>query len=168
MPIAARCRCGRAIRVKDELAGRRIRCPECSEVLRVPVPEAEIIEEDSEDREEDRRERRPVRRERTETAIEERRRPAPRSRASAEDEDEDEREEEEERRARRKKRRRRRRSEGSWSRASQSSIVVGALMMVGAIAWFVGGLAVGIIFFYPPILFVLGIAAMVRGFMGQD
>jgi hypothetical protein len=51
MPIAARCRCGRAIRVKDELAGRRIRCPECSEVLRVPVPEAEIAEEDSEDRE---------------------------------------------------------------------------------------------------------------------
>lgn len=41
-------------------------------------------------------------------------------------------------------------------------------MMVGAVVWFVGGLFVNVIFFYPPILFALGIAAVVRGMQGTD
>ncbi len=41
-------------------------------------------------------------------------------------------------------------------------------MMAGAVIWFVVGLAAGWIFFYPPVLFVLGIVAVVRGFMGAD
>ena len=34
------CDCGRAMRVKDEAAGRKVRCPGCSTVLTVPDAEA--------------------------------------------------------------------------------------------------------------------------------
>jgi hypothetical protein len=40
MPIAVTCDCGRAMRVKDEVAGKKIRCPACSAVLTVSKPEA--------------------------------------------------------------------------------------------------------------------------------
>src|SRR5262249_10282604 len=39
MPIAVTCGCGRAMRVKDEVAGKKIRCPACSAVLTVSKPE---------------------------------------------------------------------------------------------------------------------------------
>jgi len=41
-------------------------------------------------------------------------------------------------------------------------------MMLGAVVWFFLGLAAGRIFFYPPILFVFGIGAVVRGFTGRN
>ena len=41
----------------------------------------------------------------------------------------------------------------------------GVGMMVGAVVWFVVGWMAGRIFIYPPILFVLGIAAVGRGIM---
>jgi hypothetical protein len=37
MPIAVTCECGKNLRLKDELAGRRIRCPACQAVFRVPL-----------------------------------------------------------------------------------------------------------------------------------
>ncbi|HEX5273050.1 MAG TPA: hypothetical protein VFW33_21280 [Gemmataceae bacterium] len=40
MPIAFSCPCGRALRVKDELAGRRVKCPACGEALTVPSVQA--------------------------------------------------------------------------------------------------------------------------------
>jgi hypothetical protein len=43
------CDCGRKLKVKDDLAGRKIKCPECAEVLRVPaadVPEADDGDEE--------------------------------------------------------------------------------------------------------------------------
>ena len=39
----------------------------------------------------------------------------------------------------------------------------GIAMMVGAVVWFVGGLFFDIIFFYPPILFIIGLIAFVKG-----
>lgn len=36
-------------------------------------------------------------------------------------------------------------------------------MMAIAVVWFVVGLAIGIIFFYPPILFVIGLYAFLKG-----
>jgi hypothetical protein len=39
----------------------------------------------------------------------------------------------------------------------------GAIMMLIALVWFCGGLAFGILFFYPPILFVVGIIAFFKG-----
>src|SRR5262245_54237271 len=44
MPITLSCTCGKALKLKDELAGRRVRCPACSGVLTVPAAEEEIIE----------------------------------------------------------------------------------------------------------------------------
>jgi hypothetical protein len=39
MPIPLTCDCGRTMRVKEELAGRKIRCPGCTAILAVPKPE---------------------------------------------------------------------------------------------------------------------------------
>jgi len=36
-------------------------------------------------------------------------------------------------------------------------------MMIGATLWFFGGLAVGIIFFYPPVLFIIGLGVFFKG-----
>ena len=36
-------------------------------------------------------------------------------------------------------------------------------MILGAVVWFGVGLAGGVIFFYPPVLFVLGLVAVVKG-----
>jgi hypothetical protein len=42
-------------------------------------------------------------------------------------------------------------------------IVSGIGMMVGAVVWFIAGLLVGWIYFYPPILFVAGVVAVFNG-----
>ncbi len=42
--------------------------------------------------------------------------------------------------------------------------VLGGIIMISiAIVWFFGGLAVGYIFFYPPILFLIGLYALLKG-----
>lgn len=46
--------------------------------------------------------------------------------------------------------------------------VSGILMMIGAVVWFVGGLAVDIIFFYPPILFIFGLIQFFRGLFSSS
>jgi len=42
-------------------------------------------------------------------------------------------------------------------------VMLGLLMIIGAIVWFVGGLFAGYIFFYPPILLIIGLFTMVKG-----
>ncbi len=44
----------------------------------------------------------------------------------------------------------------------------GILMMVGAAVWFVVGLMGDRIFFYPPVLFVLGIISFFKGLFGSE
>jgi predicted Zn finger-like uncharacterized protein len=44
-----------------------------------------------------------------------------------------------------------------------SSMWGGLGMMVFAVVWFVGGLMFDILFFYPPVLFIIGLVAFVRG-----
>ncbi|MCI0683845.1 MAG: hypothetical protein L0Y71_17200 [Gemmataceae bacterium] len=41
MAIEFRCECGKSLRAKDEFGGRKIRCPQCAEVVRIPLPEAD-------------------------------------------------------------------------------------------------------------------------------
>jgi hypothetical protein len=41
MPIPVTCRCGKKMNVKDEAAGKRVRCPACQQLVNIPVPEAE-------------------------------------------------------------------------------------------------------------------------------
>ena len=51
--------------------------------------------------------------------------------------------------------------------AYMAGIIGGVLMMVIAVVWFFVGLAAGFIFFYPPILFVVGIVAFVKGLVSR-
>jgi hypothetical protein len=46
MPIPLTCTCGRSLKARDELAGRRVRCPDCKNVLEVPDPNAPKDPED--------------------------------------------------------------------------------------------------------------------------
>ncbi|MCI0380941.1 MAG: hypothetical protein L0215_25435 [Gemmataceae bacterium] len=47
MPISLRCSCGKMLTLRDELAGRRIKCPACGGVLAVPASEPEEVEPSS-------------------------------------------------------------------------------------------------------------------------
>lgn len=47
-------------------------------------------------------------------------------------------------------------------------IIKGVLMIVGAIVWFVVGWMAGFIYFYPPVLLVIGIGTCIKGMMGSD
>lgn len=49
---------------------------------------------------------------------------------------------------------------------NMGSVITGLLMMVGAAVWFIGGLVAGIIFFYPPVLFIIGLITFVGGLFG--
>jgi hypothetical protein len=180
MPIPLTCTCGRSLRLKDDLAGRKVRCPECRDVLTVPLAHEEtVLEALPADAEEDgvlqaelvkappTARRRPSYRrdeddEEPETGIQARPfRPKPAALPSADDE------EPEPPRRPRRRRVKRRRSQGGlergWFGNSNAGIAGGLLMMLIALVWFFGGLAFGIIFFYPPVLFVIGIAAFIKG-----
>lgn len=52
MPISVGCKCGRKFRVKDEAAGKKVRCPDCQKILLVPDPE-DFESEDVDDWEEE-------------------------------------------------------------------------------------------------------------------
>lgn len=62
-------------------------------------------------------------------------------------------------------------SSGGMVSSGESSlnagVFMGLIMMAGAAVWFIAGLAVGIIFFYPPFLFVFGLVSVVRGALGD-
>jgi len=45
---------------------------------------------------------------------------------------------------------------------------IGLMMMIAAAVWFIAGLKGGIIFFYPPVLFILGLIQFGRGLMGDS
>lgn len=45
----------------------------------------------------------------------------------------------------------------------QKGMLGGIVMMAIAVVWFVGGWALGYIFFYPPILFVIGLYSFIKG-----
>ena len=45
MPIEIACDCGRPLKLRDELAGKVIRCPACAGTLQVPLPAEEVVEE---------------------------------------------------------------------------------------------------------------------------
>jgi hypothetical protein len=169
MPIALSCDCGRAMRIKDELAGRKIRCPACAGVLTVPKPERVADEDDevvtvmpvespSEALAPRPSPRQAVKRAETGVRVPSREpvaeSPSPFSKPP-------------------KPVKRRKVSRSRASRRSgpmlviHREIVAGVFMMLGATVWFVVGFALGWIYFYPPILFVLGIAAVVRGLTGR-
>lgn len=53
MPISVECSCGRVLSVKEEVAGRRVRCPECRKPVRVPEKEEVLVVDTYEEVEDD-------------------------------------------------------------------------------------------------------------------
>jgi hypothetical protein len=180
------------MRAKDEYAGRKLRCPSCSNVLVIPErPRPRRQEDDVEEvvTLDPVEEKVTARRPRPEAGVTDRPRPKPRL-PREDDEDEDDRprrprprrddEEEDDRPARRRIRQgtgrvddarplRRKKprvvvNEG-WFGSINGGVIGGILMMLIAVVWFVLGLAAGYIFFYPPVLFVVGIIAFCKGLM---
>ncbi|MFQ3592276.1 MAG: hypothetical protein SNJ82_03685 [Gemmataceae bacterium] len=49
MAISFVCDCGKPLRVKEELAGKKVRCPACKEVARVPAAEQDEVAGPSDD-----------------------------------------------------------------------------------------------------------------------
>ncbi|MFN7292793.1 MAG: hypothetical protein ACK5YR_08020 [Pirellula sp.] len=45
------------------------------------------------------------------------------------------------------------------------TVIGGVITMLVAVVWFFGGLAAGYIFFYPPVMFVLGLIAVIKGLL---
>jgi len=73
-----------------------------------------------------------------------------------------------------KKKRRRRRLDDRGSGGSgfpisiSPGVIGGFLCMVIAVVWFIAGLYFGWVFFYPPILFIIGLVRFVASLMGQE
>ncbi|VTR92275.1 Membrane protein OS=Rhodopirellula maiorica SM1 GN=RMSM_00424 PE=4 SV=1 [Gemmata massiliana] len=170
MPITFDCTCGKKLRVADEHAGRRVKCPACATVGTVPElePQFEIVEAPE-----------PV--------------PVPKARPAAaridDDEDEDARrgysvaqrgrdedDDEKEERPRKKKKFKRGSSNrppqhdhfGFERRVISGGVVGGLLAMLIATVWFVVGLMNDLLFYYPPILFIVGLVAFIKGLMGEE
>jgi hypothetical protein len=170
MPIPVACGCGQSSRVKDEFAGRKIRCRSCGAVLVVPRPEpaGDVEDEASDLLLADSPSSRPMPPRaveavtpRREAALPPPARQPPRPVPPVNPPEKASRP--------RVKAARGRKSEGSgFSIAVHPAIIAGLLMMAGAAVWFFLGLAAGIIYFYPPVLFVLGVGAVIRGFTGRE
>ena len=174
MSIALQCSCGKSLQVKDEHAGKRVRCPACSDVLAVPKsePAFEVVED-----EEPVPRAAPVRAKVVAVS---------RDRDDDDDDEDDDRprskrkgydveDEEEEDRPRKKKKRKPKRKNDQPQEHShfglEKSIMTGGvagglLAMIIAVVWFVVGLMNDRIFFYPPILLIVGLVAFFKGLMG--
>jgi hypothetical protein len=57
---------------------------------------------------------------------------------------------------------------GGGSGFFDATVIGGLVVMLVAVGWFVAGLAAGVLFFYPPVMFVLGMITVVKGMMSND
>jgi hypothetical protein len=167
MAIALSCDCGRSLRLKDELAGRKIRCPSCNASLTVPTPETNTEEEaldillgdapaqktpprpaPIESGVQAEKPSRPVRIEPPRPA------PAPPKKPKES--------------SKPRPARRERESEGRrFGIAINGEIILGGLMLLGALALCLVGLANYYFYFGGISLFVWGIVHIVHGFRGD-
>lgn len=155
MPISFTCTsCRRALRVRDELAGRRILCPDCQTTITVPagdssqpLPSAESpssalrVEQPKEDPFSARAEMSSPTKPRLDDDFDEEDRPIRRAPPFKP-----------------------KREFGSIN----AGVGGGILMMVIAVVWFVLGLIFGWIFYYPPILFIIGLIAFIKGLVNRE
>ncbi len=162
MPITFDCSCGRKFRTSDENAGRSATCPDCRARLVIPaaaLAEPTILPEIVEDESAAPRNAYPMQ---SEEAA-----PSPRRGRPLRDDPYDRDDAPSRRRPyygrddvidRIVKRPPIRR--GGMTNAGA---LAGVAMMVGAVIWFVVGLYLDIIFFYPPVLFIIGLIAFIKG-----
>ena len=52
--------------------------------------------------------------------------------------------------------------------AVSRTIVRGLCTMAFSVVWFVGGLMFGVLFYFPPILFLIGLGILIMGLMGRE
>src|SRR4051812_18812811 len=43
MPLSVTCQCGKRLSVPEAMAGKRVRCPVCKQIVNVPAPEPEEV-----------------------------------------------------------------------------------------------------------------------------
>lgn len=162
MPITFHCACGKTLRVQDELAGKRVRCPACQAIVVAPEPELEVgmpLEEEPPP---------PARRSaKAAPAEDEDERPAS-SPAAKWKRDEERDDEEDEDRPRKKMKKGEKKDQkpdnfGMEKKIFRSGVIGGCVAMLVAVVWFVVGLINDFIFFYPPILFIIGLVAAIKG-----
>lgn len=163
MPIAFDCACGRHFSVSDEYAGKRTKCPSCAAQLVVPTPEPAFDEDAAYRALMDGPEPEPERTLARSALATEPNEPAPKPKPKIPALE-------------------KRRGVPSAPRADEyarepargggihisSGVLGGCAMMLGAVVWFGLGWAAGIIYFSPPVLFVFGLVAVVRGLLGHS
>ena len=139
MSIALTCPgCNRSMKVKDDFAGQRALCPFCKAEVQVP-------DQGSNDRPEP-AEYDLVPDERDERDHRDDRDNRRRPRLSADDED----------------------IRKTPRSGMSGGVLSGILMMLGAVVWFFGALALNWIAFYPPILFIVGFVTFIKGLTGSE
>lgn len=193
MPIEFNCTCGRRLRVAEEHAGRRVKCPGCTTIANVPLPEPrfEVVEEAAEPQFEVVEESagRPAKKARVwdddddaasgytvakkQRSEDEEERPRPKRlpnfrQGSGRDEDDDEEPRRKKRKKRRPPERRETSSHGFEGGIINSGVGGGLAAMVIAVVWLVVGLAFGWLFYYPPVLFVVGLIAFIKGLASRE
>lgn len=166
MPITFDCPCGYQLCVGDGRAGQTVDCPRCGEVLAVPERPDPAPGADGADPHDGPKKipgvaSRPVAKKNPEFHG----RPARTADRPTEADEGDGTE---------------RPKAGQWDRGRRgedsspslegkvfnSGVAGGLLAMLIAVVWFVAGLANDVIFFYPPILFVIGLVALFKGLAG--
>ena len=159
MAIALTCDCGKNYRLRDGLAGKRVKCPNCGREHDLPAPEVEADDNNYEVVKNDRPAKPASQRFGQPPLIFPTREPDSTSKCFHD---------EAPARPKRKRRRSRSSSSGYSGISISPGVIGGILMMVGAVVWFVLGLFFGWVFFYPPILFVLGLIRLVASLMGHE
>jgi hypothetical protein len=163
MPVSITCHCGCPLLVKDELAGRQIRCPGCQAALTVPGPHDDVptaLPADGPPPPAARAEAPGGPRPRPALLRDESPRAVTPRRPALRDHDDD---------LQTGRRRSRAGYEGSFWGGRNASIVGGLLMMLAGGAWstaewfLAGGFNC-----YAVVLFVLGLVGLVRGLLGHD
>lgn len=188
MPIEFDCPCGKALRVADEYAGRKVKCPACGAVGFVPEPEPqfEVVEDEppsppakaapakksawDDDDEDDGRGYGVAKSNRGDEDDEDEKpkKKLPNFRESSGRDDDDDEDEKPKKKKKKKRRRPPPPREDNSGRSLEGGIInggtgAGVLAMLIAVVWFIAGLANDIIFFYPPVLFVIGLVAFFKG-----
>ena len=144
--IAFKCGCGQPLEVDAEFAGQDVECPTCKKVVRTPAAG-------------------PTRAKRVEKpqaveVVDDDEPERPRKKKKRTDEERDSmRYFEPEHKTERF---------GTEKRILRGGVGAGIVAMVIAVVWFGLGLAAGRIFFYPPILFVIGAIGCIRSLMAGD
>ncbi|MEZ6143204.1 MAG: hypothetical protein R3B84_21780 [Zavarzinella sp.] len=185
MPIPFTCVCGKTRNLKDEFAGKRIRCPDCHAVSEVPyviereeylVDMDDVVDEpvpthasnsSSEDADDLAARALMDDDDDNNTSRQSWAEPQPYSQPTSRPTIDPSRYYREEIKQAEQERRARQRPERPPVDRWNGNTVTGLLMMLGAVVWFGLGFAAGRIFIYPPILFILGLVSFFKGFSGD-